>query len=290
MLIDELSKFGTRMISINGGEALLRDDIEIIINKINSKGMICQLTTNGLLIKEKIKLLKNVNTFCVSIDGSSQENDLSRGGGTYDKITQALEILSKNNHRFHTNTVLTKNNRNAIDYMMGLAAKFGFKAQFGILRPEDSPDKNIVLSEEEIKKALFKIRGYKKAGLPVFYSLRALDNALYWPFPYDKQVIFGNLPGGCRLNRCSLNKFACHIEANGLVYPCVELVGKIKTLNFLETGFRKAWENLKEVNCSACYSICCNDISLVFGLKPAGIWNAFDIVIGRTFPRKRSLR
>ncbi|MCJ7616586.1 MAG: radical SAM protein [Desulfobacterales bacterium] len=284
-LIDELAEMGTKYISVNGGEALLRDDIEIIVDKIKEKKMLCHLSTNGLLVKKKISVLKKVNSLAVSIDGARQGNDLNRGEGTYDKIVEAIECLKENNIKFHTHTVLTKNNKNAADEMMVIARRYGCKAQFSVLRESDSPDKEIGLDDDEVREIVTKILDYKKDGRPVFFSYDAYDYFLRWPFSYQKQTIKGKLPEGYKPIECYIKRFSCHIEANGLVYPCVVLVNKFEALNFLEVGFKKAWENLSKNDCKACYNICCNDLNLTFGLKPQPIWNAVKIAMGRIATR-----
>lgn len=280
-LIDELAEMGTKYISVNGGEALLRDDIESVIDKIKEKKMLCHLSTNGLLVKKKISALKKVNSLAVSIDGNKKANDLNRGEGTYDKIVEAMECLKENNIKFHTHTVLTKNNKDAADEMMAVARRYGCRAQFSVLREADSPDKGIGLDDNEVREIVTKILGYKKDGLPVFFSYDAYDSFLNWPFSYRKQTIKGKIPEGYKPVECYIKRFSCHIEANGLVYPCIVLVNKFEALNFLEVGFKKAWENLAKNDCKACYNICCNDLNLTFGLKPRPIWNAVKIVMGR---------
>ncbi len=280
-LIDQAAGMGTKLISINGGEALLRDDIGVILDKIKEKNMLCQLTSNGLLIKKKTDVLKKVDSLCLSLDGIGQANDLNRGQGTYEKIIEAIEHMRANGIKFHTNTVFTKNNKNAVDEIMGLADKYKFKAQFSILRREDSPNKDICLSDDEVKKVISKLVDYKKNGLPAFYSSRSFKNALDWPFSFDRQIITGALPAGYKTSPCYIKQFLCHIEANGLVYPCIVLVNKFKAMNFLEVGFKKAWDNLAVNNCSACYNICCNDLNMIFGLRPESVCNAFRIVADR---------
>lgn len=282
-LINELAEMGTKYISVNGGEALLRKDIGIIIDKINEKNILCHLATNGIIVKKNITVLKKVDSLAISIDGCKESNDINRGRGTYDQIIEAIECLYENRINFQTNTVLTKNNQNAIDEIMELAIKYGFKAQFAILRKEDSPNEQINLSDEAIKEALKKILDYKKKGYPIFFSYNSYKNALNWPFTYDRQMIFNSPPNGYGAINCYLKKFACHIEANGLVYPCVVLVNKIKALNFQEVGFKKSWKNLEDCNCNACYNICHNDLNGVFGLKTDVMWNAFKIGMGRIF-------
>ena len=280
-LIDELGEMGTKFISINGGEALMRDDIELIIDKINKKNLLVQLTTNGQLITRKINVLKKVDSLCVSLDGLKESNDLNRGQGSYEKIIEGLECLKANNIKFHTNTVISKNNLNAVDEIMALALKYGFIAQFSILRQEDAPRPELGLNDAEIRKVIQQILSYKEKGFLVFYSYHSYEKALNWPFSYQQQMTSEKMPPGQKTDPCYIKKMACQIEADGLVYPCVTLVNKFKALNLREVGFKKAWENLKNCDCQACYVICHNELNGLFGLKRDAIWNAFKIAIRR---------
>lgn len=277
-LIDDLAGIGTKYVSLNGGEVLLRDDIDIILDRIKEKNMLCHLSTNGLLIKNNIAVLKKVDSLAISIDGIGESNDLNRGIGTYVKIIEGIESLNKNGIKFHTHTVLTKNNRKGVDEILSLAGKYKFNAQISMLRMEDSPDKKIGLDDEEVRGVISNLLKYKKKGLPIFFSYYAYKNMLNWPFTYDKQMIYNEMPKGYKMRPCYIKRFSCHIEADGLVYPCIVLVNKFKALNFLEAGIKKAWENLGDNHCRACYNICCNDLSAIFGLAPNSLWNAFKIV------------
>lgn len=281
-LIDTLADMGTKYISLNGGEALLRDDLETIVDKINEKKILSHLSTNGLLIKDKITLMKKIGSIAISIDGLRESNDANRGVGTYDRIIEAIEWLHKNKIKFHTQTVLTKNNKNAIDEILNLACKYNFRSQIVTLRKEDSPDKSIALDTKELKEFVGKIITRKKEGFPVFFSTRTYQNLLNWPFSYEKEMIYEGMPKNYKAITCYLKRFFCHIEANGLVYPCIVLVNKFKALNFLEVGFKNAWENLANNECKACYNVCCNDMNLIFELKPYSFWNLFKILIDRT--------
>jgi len=280
-LIDELVQMGTKYISIGGGEALLRKDIGQIVDRIKQRNILCHLSTNGLIVKDHVPVLKKVDSLAISIDGRLESNDLNRGKGTFRKLIEAFEILNKEKIQFHSHTVLTRNNSNAVEELMVLARAYHFQAQFSPLRVEDSPDKSLGLDDIQLKKMIQKILKLKKQGAPVFFSAKTYENFLNWPFPASKQFVFNESIKGYKPIKCYIKNFACHIEANGLVYPCIVLVNKFKALNLLEVGFQKAWENLAENGCRACNNICCNDLNLIFGFNPDSIWNALKIVVGR---------
>src|SRR3954452_19348804 len=56
--VDKLGQLGTAVITISGGEPLLHPDLDKIIARIKSHGMVCTLITNGyLLVPDQIKKL-----------------------------------------------------------------------------------------------------------------------------------------------------------------------------------------------------------------------------------------
>ena len=110
--------------------------------------------------------MKKIDSPAVSIDGERESNDLNRGTGTFDKIIEGIESLNKNNIRFHAHTVLTKNNRNVIGEMMFLTDKYKFSVQLSMLRREDSPDKNIGLSDEQVRAVIHDLLKCKRMRLP----------------------------------------------------------------------------------------------------------------------------
>ena len=120
-LIDELSAMGTRYISINGGEALLRNDIEEIVDKIREKNLLCHISTNGTLVKRRLSAIRKIDSVAISIDGKRESNDLNRGAGTFDQIIEAIKLLKREGIHFHTHTVITKHNKDTWEEVIDLA-------------------------------------------------------------------------------------------------------------------------------------------------------------------------
>ena len=68
---------------------------------------------------------------------------------------------------------------------------------------------------------------------------------------------------------CRMGQLMCFVDSDGKVYPCGQLIGSFPALNFLETGFRAAWENLaRNKNCLTCYCPCFIEFNQVFNLRP----------------------
>jgi len=95
-LIDEVAQYNPR-ISISGGEPLLYNGIDEILDYLHRKGLSTTLTTNGTLIdRHLLSILKNIERLKISIDGPEEIHDKLRGiKGTYKKVIHNIEMLNK---------------------------------------------------------------------------------------------------------------------------------------------------------------------------------------------------
>lgn len=92
-------RLGAEIISLTGGEPLLRGDIFEIIETISKLGMTSVIFTNGWLINEESgrKLINaGLNRLFFSIDSCKKEvNDYLRGPNALEKIVEAMKVMIK---------------------------------------------------------------------------------------------------------------------------------------------------------------------------------------------------
>lgn len=266
-LVDELAKMGTKSITIGGGEPLLRDDIGEIIEYIKSEKIECGMNTNGVLIPKKIDAVKKMDSVCISFDGAEESNDLNRGKGSFRQIFEGIKVAKAHGLHVHTNTVMTKNNIRSIDHIMKLAKEIGFVTEFNLpffLGERDGTNQELYPTDEECRQAWAKIIDYKEKGYPILFSRKSHQYALDWP-NYSQRLIYDTIPD-FKYIKCYAGQLMCFIDSDGMVYPCAQLIGTFKGLNFLEHGFEKAWDNLHTNPCKTCYFTCFNHFNLVFKL------------------------
>lgn len=275
-LVDEMAVLGTRYVTLTGGEPLLRNDILGVIDHIKSKKMICSMNTNASLIRKKFNIIKKLDSVTISLDGADKEtNDGNRGEGTFERIMDGIECLKENNIPFDAVTVVTKKNVGGIKGILELARKKGFMAEFNLVQEPNSEINKAAkyeLADDEVKEVLKQLIRYKKEGYPILYANSSREYALNWPFRYNHKILYDRPPGNFKHLPCYMGKFMCHIDADGYVYPCIQLAGRFPALNFKEVGFKKAWENLeKNRKCKTCYAVCYNEFNHVYGLK-VDVW------------------
>lgn len=176
--IDILKDMGTQVINLIGGEPLLRDDIGLLVNRVKEYGMVCHLSSNASLLKEKIELVKNIDALDTSLDGLEENNDKNRGEGTFLKTLEGIRCAIEHKIKTNVNVVLTKYNVSDIDELVKLAIEEGFLLSFNLVFESHScehvnyQDSIDIKSKDDsiLRSALRKIIVYKQKGYPIRFS------------------------------------------------------------------------------------------------------------------------
>jgi MoaA/NifB/PqqE/SkfB family radical SAM enzyme len=274
-LIDDLGRLGSRSITLGGGEPLLRDDIGLIIDRIKANGLECGFNTNGILVRKRIKALKQADMICVSIDGPREMNDANRGAGSFDKIMAGINAALDAGIKVHTTTVLTRHNCDSVDWIVDLAKEKGLQAEFNLLFHQSdgkSDSDRFMAQNEALRKAVKRVADLKAEGAPILFSERVYRYVANWP-DYQQRVVMGKEPSFDFI-RCYAGRFMVFIDADGRTYPCVQLIDIFNGLDFRGVGLKKAWENCANHSCKACYFPCFNEFNCIMGLRP-------EVVLGQ---------
>lgn len=262
-LIDQISEMGCQRLGLWGGEPLIRDDIGQIIDYAKNKGLFVTLDSNGYLLPQKMRMLKNLDHLILALDGPEEAHNLNREAGSFQKAMAAIEAVS-GKIPFWTITVLTKNNLDSIDFILDKAQEYGFLTTFQLLHHNDilaRNQKTLLPSPESYKEVIKKLILEKKKSAPIASSFKYLYHILNWP-DYRVTASFHKLDN----LKCWAGRLYCNVDTDGLVYPCSLLVGKVNALNFLEVGFKKAFESLYLDSCKGCLASCFTEYNYLYSL------------------------
>lgn len=106
--IDELASRGVMTLALGGGEPLLRNDLDLVVDHARKRGLLPVLTTSGVgLTQEKATALRGVAQINVSFDGNDAVYTEVRGINTARAAERAIAMLSACGHRVGVNVVLT---------------------------------------------------------------------------------------------------------------------------------------------------------------------------------------
>jgi MoaA/NifB/PqqE/SkfB family radical SAM enzyme len=126
-VIDSAARLHTQILSITGGEAMLRRDVYDLIQYARGLGMAVHLNSNGLLMTDKnIDQLREagVNTVSISLESADPAiHDAIRGEGTFAKTLEGIRNLRRRapEIRVGLNCVINKLNYQSLDKMVTLA-------------------------------------------------------------------------------------------------------------------------------------------------------------------------
>lgn len=274
-LIDELGRHGTRLLQLQGGEPLLREDIGTLVDRVRRNGIICDMITNGILVERKLDVVKKLDSICISLDGEEKLNDRNRGSGTFAKTMHAIELASSHGVPTRINAVLTaETEAEDLDFLAETARRFGALLNFSLsfqyeTLKEGGPSHHLDIPDEKIRDFLRRIKELQHRRYPIQFTERAHDVALHWPFSYQKRMARASeLPDGFRYPKCYHADYVVFIDGDGSVYPCCNFWGKPRW-NIREHGLTASLAGLGREGCEACYILSYIDRNLVFGMRPS---------------------
>lgn len=136
VLFGELAGLGSFRLGLTGGEPLLRKDVFDILDAATGQGLHPCLTTNGLLIDERLARelgKRDLVWLNVSLEGArSETNDAIRGAGVFERVLDKLSLLGRH-ARFTLAFTLTRRNLGEVEECVSLAKSVG--AHTAVFRP-----------------------------------------------------------------------------------------------------------------------------------------------------------
>jgi len=276
-IIRTLRNLGTQVLQLQGGEPLLRDDLQIIINEARKCGMVCDMVTSGILIPQRLGTVRLLDKICISLDGPPDTNDRNRGKGSYGRIVEGIKAACNLRLPVRISAVLTsQTSKNDINWLMDFASKYHIVVNFSpsfefIPSIQSSKLKPHIIPDDHLRSLFQHILRCKRKGAPVQFTDRSYAIASQWPFTYQKRVAYtGDVPSGFKHPKCYHGEYIFFIDGDGSLYPCCNFWGRSK-LNIRTQGLKESISNLDRQGCQACYIPAYIDRNLFFN-GAFGVW------------------
>lgn len=240
----DLAKIGCHVLSVLGGEFLLRPEWYEICCDARAEGFDLQLITNGLLVDEdtiaKFKSL-DPQTVCVSFDGATAETYRAQRG--VDGFDRCLKLL----HRFQdegfrqVNAITTFTSLNIADFdtFAALFMDTGIVWQVQMVhRAGQRFDDSLLLSEEQYAYFVDKVTDYLNRCLGRL-KLMTMDDFGYFSLNPQLQFTHQFWTG------CHAGKEALGIRSNGDVLGCLSLGDEFVEANLRKESLVDIWNSEK---------------------------------------------
>ncbi|MFA5163769.1 MAG: radical SAM protein [Patescibacteria group bacterium] len=272
-IVRVMRQLGTQLLQLQGGEPLLREDLDIVIDEAHRFGMACDMVTNGTLVLKKTDIVRRLDRICISLDGRPGLNDANRGEGAYGRALEGVEFACSCGLAVRLSAVLTdKTAAEDIDWLIGLARRYKITVNFSppfYFRPQFSKNEMTphLMADVKLKSLLQHIIYRKREKAPIQFSLASYGLALNWPFTYKKRTATQQeLPAGTGYPKCYHGDRVVFIDSDGSVYPCCNFWGRAYG-NIRNDGIKAAVGNISRDNCRACYIPAYIDRNLIFGIN-----------------------
>lgn len=240
-LCKDLSELGTKIISLMGGEALLRKDWGLLANHIRDLGINVTLMSNGWLINEKtISELIKIEPYAVtiSIDGGiAKTHDLIRHlEGSFDRCIKSLELLTNANLPVTVITTVHKQNYKELPLLRDFLLNKGIAWQIQMGNAVGRFPKSLILTKEEFYSVALFIASCRKK-----YSIKELPVMGAHNFGYNSNILpnIMILPWiGCQAGLTALG-----IQSDGGIKGCLSLPDEFIEGNIRKQKISDVWNN-----------------------------------------------
>ncbi len=150
-LLDKLRP-ATELLSIGGGEALVRGDFLEVLKYANELDFGLEILTNGTLITPKIAegFDRWVSSVVVSIDGQKEVNDYIRGEGSFDRSVEGLKLIHVSKKRI--NCTISNLNYEYLTDLPHLAASLDCRLSFQHLIFDEGDSLHVMDSGNLVRK------------------------------------------------------------------------------------------------------------------------------------------
>ncbi len=240
-LIDELTDLGAEMITLSGGEPLLRKDWPLLAERIKKNGAKSYLISNGYAITEKtIDEFErvNFNNVGLSLDGTEKtHNFIRRRDDSWRKVVDAMKMMHKRNINFCAVTQVSNINLNELDDIKNILIDAGCKVwriQMTTSTGRMQEHSDLVMTIENYPKMVDKILELKQDKA---ITVDVGENIGYYGCK-GTQLLDGAPYLGCYAGTRVVG-----IESNGNIKGCLSMQEQFVEGNIRDSSFTEIWNN-----------------------------------------------
>ena len=238
-LIEDMSDYNPKYITLTGGEPFSREDWPLYLQKITSLGIKPMILTNGMLINDdviNILRLYPALGIGISLDGANKEtHDYIRGvNGIFEHFCKIVPKLRKTGLYVGIPTTVMQSNYNQLDDILKLLLELKVSTwQLQTVKPNKRLPEAELLTEEQFYKLAEKIAFYRENYSDKIKIVEA-DCIGYYSLFQDK-LYMKNWRG------CECGIYSCSIESDGNVKGCPNMNNSEG--NIRNRSFKEIWED-----------------------------------------------
>lgn len=255
-LAEEARDEGMLLLTLTGGEVLLREDFKILYEKLMNMGFLINILTNGTLIDKKfVDWIATIPPMRISMTlyGASPETykNVTGFAGGYDRVMHAVDYLMEKGIPIQLKTTMVKGNIDDFDQLHDYAIeKTGVLGVVNYISPSREGCLTDPAGNRLNPKELSQFEAYMSernrrivAEMKKNMNLTRIEDGV----AEFEQKMIEEIPSSKKKNSaftCPSGTCSAWVTWNGTLTPC-GLMEKPETYPLLH-GFKSAWEELKK--------------------------------------------
>lgn len=256
-----IAKIRPIMVSINGGEPLLRKDICDIVRQVKPHTIYTAIITNaGLLTREKARELHEagLDQLTISMDYLDEQHDRVRGIPNLGEHIRSLipQIQGDGFENIVINTIIMDSNLHQIVDIAKWTYKMGIKSSFSAYSANKAGNDTEVIAGESqrglLKEVIAELKFLKRKNGNILSSEYFFDHV---PIYFDHKAI-----GGCKAGQRWVT-----VTPDGYVQPCSETP---RICHYTEWSPDK----FGDIDCDVCWYACRAESQAPVTIKRVSEW------------------
>jgi len=243
-LCDDLAEMGLVHLTLSGGEPLLREDWDLVAERLAARGVEVTMISNGWLVNESVierARAAGLRVMGMSIDGLEPTHDWMRKPGSFRRVRRAMETLGRAGFPAGVVTTLVKRNLPDLPALKDLLIEHGvclWQLQFGNPMGNLAAHRDELIEPEDVIPILQFAESVHLEGKIV---VQAAD-CLGYHTRFDATLRQTGRAEPLSWQGCPAGRFVVGIRHNGEICGCNSMrdQGHIEG-NIRETPFGELW-------------------------------------------------
>jgi MoaA/NifB/PqqE/SkfB family radical SAM enzyme len=236
-----LHRLGMRAVSLDGGEPLVHEHVDTVIDWLAERGVLLRINTNGVLIERHREAIRHMAKVKISLDGPEAVHDAARGRGSFYRAVRGAMAARDLGCTVELTCVVGPHNVDDLEELLDIAHELAMPVVFQPLReslvrcaPPVTRD-----SDERVRHAFRRLEDLKRADAPVGNRWSSLKHFCGWPRDTPLPCAAGWI--NATLDPCG-NLFACaQTDRTGVENSVIAL------------GAREAFRRVSRAGCRQCW-------------------------------------
>ncbi len=238
-LVEQLADLGCELVTLSGGEPLLRDDWELIAGAVASRGIPVNMVTNGTVVDAAMArriAASGMTNVGVSIDGPPDLHEEIRGSGTYERTARGIRHLRDANVSVAVMTTVNRRNMPLLGEVRDEAIRLGasiWRLQLGKPMGAMQDRDDLVIAPRDMLELVPRLAAFKRQG---GIALHVGDSIGYYG-PHDRVLRGRGWRGRHETwQGCQAGMNAIGIESDGGVKGCLSMQARFGDVDPFHEG------------------------------------------------------